>query len=161
MLFQKFPFLIVTVFYNYFITFFDNVKFTNLVKRNSSIRLDKRRFFEIETFAIFFFFFWWTRHLRFMASWYLPCIKQTWTIWTANLTDCACKVIGYTITVPHYFIAEFYYGIDMITAVHGWSILHFAVWNIPPYDVIANFVYFDTNGESVYRLAVSNLAILT
>ena len=32
---------------------------------------------------------------------------------------------------------------------------HFVVWDIPP-----NFVYFDTNGENVCRLAASNLAIL-
>ena len=37
---------------------------------------------------------------------------------------------------------------------------HFVVWDIPPSNVIANFVYFDTNGENVCRLAASNLAIL-
>ena len=37
---------------------------------------------------------------------------------------------------------------------------HFVIWDIPPSDVIANFVYFDTTGESVCRLAASNLAIL-
>ena len=38
---------------------------------------------------------------------------------------------------------------------------HFVVWDIPPSDVISTFVYSDTNGESVCRLAASNLAILT
>ena len=36
----------------------------------------------------------------------------------------------------------------------------FVAWDIPPSDVIANFVYFDINGESVCRLVASNLAIL-
>ena len=36
---------------------------------------------------------------------------------------------------------------------------HFVVWDIPPSDIISTFVYFDTNGESVCRLAASNLAI--
>ena len=36
----------------------------------------------------------------------------------------------------------------------------FVAWDIPPSDVIANFVYFDINGESVCRLTASNLAIL-
>ena len=38
---------------------------------------------------------------------------------------------------------------------------HLVIWDIPLFDVIANFVYFDTNGESACRLAASNLAILT
>ena len=36
----------------------------------------------------------------------------------------------------------------------------FVVWDNPPYDVIANFVYFDTIGDSVNRLVASNLAVL-
>ena len=31
----------------------------------------------------------------------------------------------------------------------------FVVWDIPPSDVIANFVYFDTNGDGVCRLVAS------
>ena len=37
---------------------------------------------------------------------------------------------------------------------------HFVVWDNPPSDVILAFVYSDTIGEIVCRLAASNLAIL-
>ena len=49
---------------------------------------------------------------------------------------------------------------DAIAKLGGAMQDTFVVWDIPSSVVIANFVYFDTNGESVCRLVASNLAIL-
>ena len=49
---------------------------------------------------------------------------------------------------------------DAMAKLGGTMQENFVVWDNPPSDVIANFMYFDTNGDSVCRLVASNLAVL-